>query len=603
MSYRSCARALLCCLPLGALLVGLASPAPAANKKKEEAANRLVQQALQQEIYGTEGNRAKLLEAACQQAKDYPPAMWHQGKVQINRKWVSIDRVPQLTQQNHLFQQYRKLRAETPDSVAGQFQLAQWCASKKLFDEARAHLTKVLELSPDHPQARALLGHRLVGGVWMTPQEIADAQADLKAQADAFKQWGPKLEVIRDGLADDSRFRQEKAREQLAEINDPAAIPALETLLANASEEAALAVVNVLRDMKGHAAAEALARQAVLSPWEMVREQASRRLKKRPRDTYVPLLLSSMYTPVQIRAELYRTPRGRLLYRHLFYREGQKEKQLAVFETEYRRRALPGGDGDITLGIALGHIQQTAEGRQQAALRQNAVTKEVNTRCAYTLATATGETYESDPNWWWQWWSDENEVFQAKAERQFTRQDHITITDPVSSGGGASGDGSSGGHSSPPPPMYDCLAAGTKVWTLHGPTAIEEIQVGDRVLSQDPDTGELAYKPVLRTTIRPAGPVFDVKVGYDSLTTSGGHLFWVAGQGWVKARELEPESKLHQVTATAAVRTVEETEFVKTYNIVVADFHTYFVGQGQVLCHDNTIKATTDAVVPGLAAK
>ena len=31
----------------------------------------------------------------------------------------------------------------------------------------------------------------------------------------------------------------------------------------------------------------------------------------------------------------------------------------------------------------------------------------------------------------------------------------------------------------------------------------EEIRIGDRVLAQDVETGELAYKPVLQTTIRP----------------------------------------------------------------------------------------------------
>ena len=48
-----------------------------------------------------------------------------------------------------------------------------------------------------------------------------------------------------------------------------------------------------------------------------------------------------------------------------------------------------------------------------------------------------------------------------------------------------------------------CLAAGTPVWTDQGLLAIEKISVGDRVLAQDIETGELGYKPVLRTTTRP----------------------------------------------------------------------------------------------------
>ena len=36
------------------------------------------------------------------------------------------------------------------------------------------------------------------------------------------------------------------------------------------------------------------------------------------------------------------------------------------------------------------------------------------------------------------------------------------------------------------------------------------------------------------------------------------------------------------------------------YNLVVADFHTYFVGHSKILSHDNTVRDATDAVVPGL---
>jgi hypothetical protein len=38
----------------------------------------------------------------------------------------------------------------------------------------------------------------------------------------------------------------------------------------------------------------------------------------------------------------------------------------------------------------------------------------------------------------------------------------------------------------------------------------------------------------------------------------------------------------------------------ETYNLVVADFHTYFVGQERVLTHDVTPRRPTDATVPGL---
>lgn len=44
-----------------------------------------------------------------------------------------------------------------------------------------------------------------------------------------------------------------------------------------------------------------------------------------------------------------------------------------------------------------------------------------------------------------------------------------------------------------------CFAAGTLVHTSNGLVPIEQIKVGDLVLSQPEDGGELSYKPVTRT--------------------------------------------------------------------------------------------------------
>ena len=67
----------------------------------------------------------------------------------------------------------------------------------------------------------------------------------------------------------------------------------------------------------------------------------------------------------------------------------------------------------------------------------------------------------------------------------------------------------------------DCLAAGTPVRTDRGLTAIEEVRVGDRVLSQDVETGELAYKPVLQTTVRPPKELWTVRFNDETIVTTG----------------------------------------------------------------------------------
>ena len=150
---------------------------------------------------------------------------------------------------------------------------------------------------------------------------------------------------------------------------------------------------------------------------------------------------------------------------------------------------------------------------------------------------------------------------------------------------------------------YECLVAGTPVWTNAGAVAVEKIRPGDMVLSQNPETGELGYKPVLRTTIRAAGPLVKIRADEAAIRCSGGHPFWVSGSGWVKAREMKAGMPLHAIEGTLQVYSVEPEDNAKTYNLIVADFHTYFAGRAMVLSHDNTIRQPTDAIVPGLVKR
>ena len=54
-------------------------------------------------------------------------------------------------------------------------------------------------------------------------------------------------------------------------------------------------------------------------------------------------------------------------------------------------------------------------------------------------------------------------------------------------------------------------------------------------------------------------------------------------------------------TGTTPIDSVGPAGEGLAYNLVVADFHTYFVGGARILSHDNTIRRPTSAIVPGLA--
>ncbi len=248
----------------------------------------------------------------------------------------------------------------------------------------------------------------------------------------------------------------------------------------------------------------------------------------------------------------------------------------------------------------MNNAAQVALAREMSVAQQNVTSMLVNDHVTGALTLATGQQIGATPQAWWNWWHQENEVYvnQQKPTQTVRQSRQIAMVDQsnggrqTGSGGGATGGGRQSG--------MDCLAAGTLVWTAGGPQRIETVQPGDLVLSQSPDTGELTFQPVLSTTVRPAGPLVRVQVGRETFETSGGHLFWVAGDGWVKARMLKSGTGLHGQLGTVPVRAVDAGSEAETYNLIVEGFHTYFVGEGKVLCHDNTVRRVTRCAVPGL---
>ena len=573
--------------------------------QRGETASRRVRAALRQELYGNNADRTALLEMALEAVPEFAPALWHSGHVRLHNTWVRFDQSAGQTARDRRSVAYRIRRAKCPDTVQGHLALAKWCVGQKLADQARAHLTRVIELAPDHVEARGLLGFRRVDGQWLSGEEIAQSARRARDAAKALAEWKPRIEKIRDGLDHRGLAQRKSAAQRLLAVDDPAAIGAMEALLGGHSELTAQLTVEALSRMSASEASLALARQAVFSRWESVRKSAAESLGSRDRHSFVPALLAAMSTQIRSRMELYEAPGGRMTYRHVFFRQEQDRDAVTVLQTGYRHqdpaiRALSNPDRRDIAEDALAK----ARAREMELARQNAVIGQFNQRICEVLAVATGQGYAS-PEEWWRWWNDYNEVYVVgpRPVARVYQEDEVLLIDPSAPETAPSEGQTSGGVVARVPSTYECLVAGTPVWTDSGPMPVEQIRVGDRVLSQDPETGQLAYKPVLRTTTRPAGPLIRIQAGEDAIQASGGHPFWVSGKGWIKARNLKPRHQLHGATGTAQVDSVVQTGFQKTYNLIVADFHTYFVGPARILSHDNTIRKPTDILVPGLARR
>ncbi len=567
---------------------------------EREAAEQLVAEALHRQVYGLQSDRDRLLSEAVSVDPNYAPARWHQGFVHVGGEWSHVYDAPRIIGTSSVLASYQKLRQEREDSLEGHLQLADWCGQRKMLDQQRAHLSRVLDFDPNHEEAREQLGFQLSNGQWLHATELQLQTERQATRQQALENWRAKMIDLRKELSQANPKKQNNAAARIRAITAADAIPAFEEILSPHSQTAALLVLEAVAKMPEQDAVEALIRHAVFSPWLEVRDEASLLLTKRTRESFVPLLLAEMYTPVESRMAV--TPaNGQLVYQHEFAREGQDQRQLLVLNSVYRRRAIPGANGNETLSRAFADSFATAARLQRSAQQQNVTTQLLNERIARVLNLSTQQNLPANPQTWWQWWNQHNDVVlqgqKQTQQQQLTRQ--VVMQDQSPSQFASSGFQGSGSQRAQ---RGECFAAGTPVWTSSGMLPIETIRAGDVVLSQDIESGELAYKPVLRTTIRPMERLIKIQVGNETFETSGGHLFWVSGQGWSRARDLESGQSLHAIDGAVPVLAVGSGDEAQTYNLVVADFSTYVVGNGKLLSHDVTDRRPTRTIVPGLAA-
>ena len=160
----------------------------------------------------------------------------------------------------------------------------------------------------------------------------------------------------------------------------------------------------------------------------------------------------------------------------------------------------------------------------------------------------------------WTWWQDYTDYYHDGGSR------------PVNTTVDSSND-----YIIPPPQQsvaVECFVRGTPVWTKTGPRPIEKLRIGDLVLSQNVNSGEIRYKPVLARTLRPAGPIVQIATDDEKFLATRGHPLWVAGIGWRMTKELEDGAVLQSLAGTGRVKGVQSAlpEGRRLYNLVVGRF-------------------------------
>jgi hypothetical protein len=535
----------------------------------------LVRAALDQAAAGDTSRWDYYLTKAIETDADFAPARWQAGYTRVGDRWLTFDEASRIGREDELSASYRRLRDARADTAEGHLKLAHWCSNNGLEDEARAHLIQVLIKEPNNSAAHVALGDRLIDGVWIDAETIEQATLRQARVRDAIRRWTPELDQIRLRLEDRDPNRRAAGRSRLVALAETQIIPVMERALSLRSEALAKEVLDVLVPMDDPEATLSIARHALFSSWPGVRDAAVDHLKERPFDHFVPMLISNLRGSIQSQYAIVIRSDGRPFYEHVLFRAGFEADERVVFDNKYvriRQRIL-------TPRITQARIAQfnrEISAREHSVDVQNSQSEAFNERIIAVLTATTEADLGSDPNDWWKWWENYNGLYVVRDKKPVSNQRYTARI------------------------LVSCFVAGTSVWTSTGPVPIELVQPGDRLLAQDPETGELAYKCVLRTTVRPPSPLVRITANEESFAATPGHPFWVNGTGWVVARSIKGGDLLYSAGGGHPVESIDDNlDAEPTYNLVVADFHTYFIGEGRFLVHDNSDRKPTAAKVPG----
>ena len=566
------------------------------------------------EAYSEIDRRKSLASSTVEDAS--PSTWWQSGYIRTHDGWVNYEDAVRHFRGRPEQTEYRRLSEIAPPGVKGHLLLAKWCLRNERIDQYRAHMQAAMKTDPSLQTAQNFerMGFSQLGNTWLSPESAYKLAKRRIAIDSSLTEWGQICQDIQVSLGG-SHAESAQAIQRLEEIESPEAILAIDHLLGKGDATCHRLAVQAFARVDSVQATQSLAKYAIFSPYGTARDAAITTLKDRRKEDFFPAALGLLATDATVAAnrpihssllQAYRTRRmtlgitpipffikvSRKTQRHtdiLF----DSETQLA-FETfrgwDPTRSDLRTSGGSATQfgSDRFARLVDVHMRRVEAAVRLtghlNVETFERNSRVFPLLHGVTNET-SSEPEFWWDWWdvytdvdTPTREVREVTEVVQFRERNQVRFTIALS-----------------------CFGAGTQVLSATGPRAIETLKIGDRVLSQDIDTGELRFRVIERTTVRPPHASMNIAFGSESIRCTGGHNFWKAGEGWVKARDLETGDRIRTPTGTVAVTGTTDARPTKTYNLVVEGFHTYFVGKSALLVQDVLPPAATDMVLPGLS--
>lgn len=133
-----------------------------------------------------------------------------------------------------------------------------------------------------------------------------------------------------------------------------------------------------------------------------------------------------------------------------------------------------------------------------------------------------------------------------------------------------------------------CFTPETQVLTRNGYLQIQQIQLGDSVLSYNENSHTMEYAKVTNAFSKFTNKLQRIVVGTDTIWTTPDHLFKTVFNDWVPAKNLVAGMLLLLANDSLAVQSnLEKDSTLAVYNLEIEGTHTYTVGSGNIIVHND----------------
>jgi len=520
-------------------------------------------------------------------------------QVRIGDEKLSLNEAVRRASVDRRLAEYRQMRIALGVTPAGQLHLARWCKKRGFEEEARLHWRIFLTFQPNHPEAMKRLGLHNHNGRLLTSDEIRNLKEEEKQLRKARKAWAPRLKKLRTSIKRGSEQERNAAVRELVSIRDPLAIPAIEDVFSSDSPDMLRYLIEVFAAMPERKGVEFLVRQAVDSKHPEIRKEAAYRLSHRRYGNYVPLLINGLAAPIELSTQVSKEPaqaklesrsgyqytgRIRPTFLHRIRLNGNySANDVALWGREVRRvsgtvvtgwiperyrlkyqlfRESPDPDAPYE---STGEIHSGSNSMLSSTAALEDRIKEINTATARrnqriheALVEATGvdaalnrdkiiknNKREIDPRLWWEWWRKQTGI-------------------------------------------NNYFAKGMEVWTQIGPLPIEEIIIGDRILTRDTGSDELTFNLVVGMDRQQQSEMQVIEVGGRTIVSTPEQSFFTPHGGKRKAKELEKNSPLKSIAGPQQVTELAPGTAFSTYALLVENSSNFFVDRLGIQVSDST---------------